>query len=414
MPAEILAHEDVHALEAGLADDGRHDVVVPAVGVVVGEDDGHVLPLRQLLQAVEGLDQEALLAEGIGITGVAVLIRRRLEVADLRQVPGLRGQPEVAQVVLMIGLVVMPDHRHGGRRQVVRVGRGLVILEGLVVRDVVRPGPAVEAARVAVCAGGPAVGRAMGRVEAALEPAPSHALAAEQLSYVGPRHADGGRGGAVVELGVGVLDHGAGHRQPLSRIRQVGRLGALRPAGDEVERAGRRRAEDGVEVVVAHRVMLGVVPERRDRVAVEIVHHDLGVALRPGGAHRLDEAVHEPAVIGLLLLAVAVIHVAGGGLGAGQPLGSGGIGIGGEQRPFEPVDGRRAGQGVESGLAGRVQRVRIGAEVVIEGDVLLEDHDEVLHRRGRSGERGAGGKKKREDRHAETIQKGGSPNVYRM
>jgi hypothetical protein len=40
------------------------DVVVPAVGVVVGDDDRGDLPLGRLLQLVDLLDQEVLLVDG--------------------------------------------------------------------------------------------------------------------------------------------------------------------------------------------------------------------------------------------------------------------------------------------------------------------------------------------------------------
>jgi hypothetical protein len=40
--------------------------------------------------------------------------------------------------------------------------------------------------------------------------------------------------------------------------------------------------------------------------------------------------------------------------------------------------GRSAGSGGELGLAGQVGGVGIGAEVVVEGDVLAEDDDDVL------------------------------------
>src|SRR5581483_9791390 len=51
----------------------------------------------------------------------------------------------------------------------------------------------------------------------------------------------------------------------------------------------------------------------------------------------------------------------------------------------EAVDRRRSRRGRER-LAVRVRRPRIRAEVVVEGDVLLEDHHDVLDgRRGRTG-----------------------------
>ena len=52
-------------------------MVVPAVGVVVGDDDRGVLPIGQLLQGVDRLDEELLLVERVGVAGVTVLVGRR-------------------------------------------------------------------------------------------------------------------------------------------------------------------------------------------------------------------------------------------------------------------------------------------------------------------------------------------------
>jgi hypothetical protein len=63
--------------------------------------------------------------------------------------------------------------------------------------------------------------------------------------------------------------------------------------------------------------VLGVVPQRRHRVAVVVVHDGLGVAgsaERRGagtGANALHELIHLPAVERLLLVGVVVILVAG-------------------------------------------------------------------------------------------------------
>src|SRR5262249_60116181 len=60
-----------------LVDDGRHHVFVPAVRIVGGDDDRHALPFRQLLQAVQRVDDERLLVQRVRVSRGSVLIGRR-------------------------------------------------------------------------------------------------------------------------------------------------------------------------------------------------------------------------------------------------------------------------------------------------------------------------------------------------
>src|SRR5262249_23102104 len=92
-------------------------------------------------------------------------------------------------------------------------------------------------------------------------------------------------------------------------------------AREHVDRAGRRRTELVTVGVVAHRVVLGVVPESGDGVAIEIAHHLTGGAEGARAAARAlagkgREAVHLATVVSRLLSAVAVALVGGVGLGA--------------------------------------------------------------------------------------------------
>jgi hypothetical protein len=64
----------------------REGMVVPAVGVVVGDDDGGVVPIRLDLDEVDQLDDAGLLVERIGIAGMAVLVGGQLDVGDRREV----------------------------------------------------------------------------------------------------------------------------------------------------------------------------------------------------------------------------------------------------------------------------------------------------------------------------------------
>ena len=141
-------------------------VVVPAVGVVIGDDDRGVLPVRGLLQRVDLVGDPVLLVERVGVGGVPVRPARRLEERHRGQCRRRqfaladRGDQlvEVARVVLVVrrvelrhaadvGLGVGADRLQPGERvltgcagrdgQVVRVGGRGVVLERLVVRDVV-------------------------------------------------------------------------------------------------------------------------------------------------------------------------------------------------------------------------------------------------------------------------------------
>src|SRR5262249_25149188 len=99
------AGEPVDVRGMGGGGDRAPLVVVPAVAVVAGDDDRGVLPERRLLQRVDLGDQELLLVDRVGVTGVPVLITGCLQVGDLRQIPGRERGVEVADVVLVVGLI---------------------------------------------------------------------------------------------------------------------------------------------------------------------------------------------------------------------------------------------------------------------------------------------------------------------
>src|SRR6201996_2163283 len=124
----------------GPVDDRRHGAVVPAVRVVVGDDDRGRRPVLGLLDRVDRVDQEVLLVGRVGVAGVAVLVGGGLEVAHRGQLGAagaVEGVTEVRHVVLVVGLVRVADLRQRTRRQVVRVRGGRVVLERVVVRHVV-------------------------------------------------------------------------------------------------------------------------------------------------------------------------------------------------------------------------------------------------------------------------------------
>ena len=180
-------------------------------------------------------------------------------------------------------------------------------------------------------------------------------------------------------------------------------------AADQVDRAGRGRPELGVVGIVVQRVVLGVVPQRRDRVSVVVVHDDpVGAIVALVGERRLraaatggvlDELVHEAHVIRGLLGRVAVVLVTGHCLRAVQACGQIGVRVGGQQRVVQAVDVRSTRSRLELRLVGRVGGVGVGAEVVVERDVLVEQHDHVLDRGTGLGE---GGRRRRgRRRHGE-------------
>jgi len=71
-------------------------VVVPAVGIVIGDNDRRAPPLREVLQAVDCVDQENLFVLRVGDLRVALLLPRGLQEAHRRQVTRVRRAPEVA------------------------------------------------------------------------------------------------------------------------------------------------------------------------------------------------------------------------------------------------------------------------------------------------------------------------------
>ncbi len=97
-------------------------------------------------------------------------------------------------------------------------------------------------------------------------------------------------------------------------------------AGDEVDGAGGGGTEGGAEGVVVHRVVLRVVPHRRDGVAVVVAHGErscigdarssrlVGQSGAVRGADRVWEEVHLAVVERQLLRIVVVVLVIGGGL----------------------------------------------------------------------------------------------------
>ncbi len=199
---------------------------------------------------------------------------------------------------------------------------------------------------------------------------------------------------AVVVGRVGVVDDGAdpvgvrrhdgiavGRRLVRHRRHRAEPVGLTR---DQVQRAGGRGTEDAVEGVVRHGELLGVVPDPGDGVAVVVVHaqprcaEDDRLTSAGVGAGVLDELVHLPVVECQLLGQVAVVLVARERLAGREPGGVVLVRVAHQQaRALEVVVLGRARRRDELGAVGVLGR-RIGGEVVVVGNVLVEDHDEML------------------------------------
>ena len=143
------------------------------------------------------------------------------------------------------------------------------------------------------------------QVEPALEPAPGDVAPVEQVADVAARHGDlvDGGVGAHVVLRIGVADHGDVARRWLAspNASWVGCSRLPLPSWTLVAWAKplawpeiRLRAPgvDGPNwrrvAVVVHREVLGVVPKRRDGVAVVVTHHQ---SLGGDGGRRRQRAV---------------------------------------------------------------------------------------------------------------------------
>ena len=174
-------------------------------------------------------------------------------------------------------------------------------------------------------------------------------------------------------------------RRTCDVMKGIGRHhGAVCLTRDQIQRARRGGAERGAVRIVTHREMLGVVPQRGDRVAIVVAHHQaLALAgVEAGGrthAHGLDEPVHGAGVERLLLVGVVVILIAGGGIPMTEPERLHRVRIVIEQTSGkQSVDERGAGLRRKRRPVG-IRRVRIGGEIVVEGDVLLKDDHEMTN-----------------------------------
>ncbi len=184
-------------------------MVVPTIRIVVGDNYRGALPLAPCLQEVDDIHDESLFVQRIGIAGVAILITRRFQEADGREISRFDCCIEIVDVVLVIGgIALVADGGHRSRTSVRGIGCRRVILERLMVRDVVGfLGVGDERSRTAR-ASRAAVGIGEAEVETALEKSPGHSRLIEQIANVGAAQLYGvsGRGRANVADRIGIAD----------------------------------------------------------------------------------------------------------------------------------------------------------------------------------------------------------------
>src|SRR5262249_53441707 len=87
-------------------------VVIPSIGVIVGDDYRDFIPFSKSLETIDRVHKELLLGERIGVAGMSVSIARSFQVADFGKITGVHRRPEIDDVVLVVGLVcVVTDQR---------------------------------------------------------------------------------------------------------------------------------------------------------------------------------------------------------------------------------------------------------------------------------------------------------------
>ena len=186
-------------------------MVVPAIGVVVGDDHRGVLPVRLLLQEVDDVDDEGLLVQRIGVAGVAVLVAGRLEEADGREIAGVDRIVEVMHVVLVVCAVTVAADLCAEVGRVCSGWRSRRSTGRLVVRNVVRLLDIGDGRGGGALAAGGAVGVHRRQIEAALEEAPGDTRRVQQIADIlaAELHQLAGGGGAHVAHRIRIADQGA-------------------------------------------------------------------------------------------------------------------------------------------------------------------------------------------------------------
>src|SRR5579862_5556571 len=174
-------------------------MIVPSVGIVVCDHDRSRIPELGLLDSVDGRNDESLLVERIGISGVTILIAGRLEEYHRRHLGTLGSErlEEVVAVVLMIsaGRICRADRDGRRRTGMRRIRRARIVLERLMMRYVIRLIGVGDAryvlARASISRRARAGGIRLGQIESTLEESPGDVFGIEQITDVLAGHREG-------------------------------------------------------------------------------------------------------------------------------------------------------------------------------------------------------------------------------
>src|SRR5690348_17779757 len=184
-------------------------MIVPTVRIIPVDDDSRLLPFVGLLKPIDNVDQKQLLIEGGRVIGMAVLSAPCLQEAHGRHVAAIDRNPEIGEIVLVIGLIGLADHGCRCRRQMMRIRSRKVVLKWIVMRAVssleaVADGGGLESAHHRSDA------RRRGWFKSTLEPTPRQTVLAQQIPHILTTHSDSRSrfGAAVVIERIRIADYG--------------------------------------------------------------------------------------------------------------------------------------------------------------------------------------------------------------
>src|SRR5579872_6918895 len=207
---------------------------------------------------------------------MAVLIRRSFQETHCREIASIQPFEKVANVVLMIRLILLADHIYGAGGRVMPIRGGLIKLERIVVRNVVRHRWRPIELAVLRRAHRGSIGVPGAGSEAALEPTPRDPFLIEEIAHVeaGHRYGVRGRRHTIVKRRTNVVDDGTVQQRRRRSSSVVRYGGSIRLSRYEIQVPERRWTEVGTEEVVIHGKVLSVIPECSHGVSVVVTHHE--------------------------------------------------------------------------------------------------------------------------------------------
>src|ERR1700722_1368570 len=207
------------------------------------------------------------------------------------------------------------------------------------------------------------------RRKVAIEPSPTYTGGIEQIADVLPGHHYHRGSTAIVPARRDIRNH----RSVYYLARDRWSVGLMSLSRDQIQMSHDRCAERSGEEIIAHRKVLSVVPQGSYGVAVVISHGEIRSAPGSGRTERLRHFVDEPIVIGGLFIGVVIVIVASEKLTAIKSKWRRRIRIVLLKPGSQSIHTRSLGGRGKRGLAFWIQCVRVSAEVVIEGDILIEN-----------------------------------------